>query len=116
MGRKPVNDVPMTPLERQRRHRAKRKQERTANAHRLQAYHMELRLRRALGDLRLLHKISVQQGLMPVWEGKVKLSARDHTRLIRMASSLMVSVVTIEALLTELDLWRPAKQLQGPHS
>jgi hypothetical protein len=52
MGRKPVNDTPMTPLERQRRHRALRRQEREANAHRLGDYRLELLLRRTLAELR----------------------------------------------------------------
>ncbi|MGO9997567.1 MAG: hypothetical protein ACLPKW_07460, partial [Acetobacteraceae bacterium] len=46
----------MTPLERQRRHRAQRKQERAANAHRLAAYRFEQLLHRTLKGLRQLDR------------------------------------------------------------
>jgi hypothetical protein len=68
VGRKQINEEPMTPLERQRRHRAKRKQERAANVHRPRAYRIEQKLRTVLGQLGQLDTLAA----MLRAEGKAK--------------------------------------------
>lgn len=116
MGRKPINGVPMTSLERQRRYRANRKQERNANAHRLRSYQMEMRLRRALRDLRFLQRAGVEGSLFPMWQGKLRLSVRERSEIVRMTAALSSAVATLEALVETLDRWMPQPADETPRA
>ena len=73
MGRKPINGVAMTGSERQRRHRAKSKQDRDANAHRLRAYRLERLLLRTLRELRAMERHLTERGIEPYKRGDLKL-------------------------------------------
>jgi hypothetical protein len=112
MGRKPLNGVPMTPLERQRRHRTIRKLARQANAHRLKAYEFELLLTRALKALKRADRIVHDNSVRPFLRHELQLDPNGPNALEAWMRCFMLAHM-LEQFLDALHPKPTPKKLTG---
>jgi hypothetical protein len=112
IGRKPIHDQPMTPLERKRRHRARRKLERAAaaKAGRLRLYRLELQLQRTLRWMTTVNNKLIAGSLGPLFRGETHLVDAERDELVKAWAGCLMALHGLKLL---LEPPKP-KRLAGP--